>query len=280
MTSTSLRDALAQLQRDGIDRTDAHMLLLLALQHSPYDRAWLMAHDADTLTADAAQRLSDLAQRRQRGEPMAYLRGDQEFFGLTLQVDARVLVPRPDTETLVTWTIEQLDQMPQPARVLDLGTGSGAIALAIKAERPAAAVFATDASDDALQVAQANAQRLGLTVSFHAGAWLAAVPGQRFDLIASNPPYIADADPHMAALGHEPRSALTAGADGLDDLRAIVANAPEALQPGGWLLLEHGHDQAVAVCALLQAAGFEHVGSRDDLAGIARCSGGQWPQAR
>jgi release factor glutamine methyltransferase len=117
-------------------------------------------------------------------------------------------------------------------------------------------------------------------VSFHAGLWLAAVPGQRFDLIASNPPYIADADPHMAALGHEPRSALTAGPDGLDDLRTIVANAPEALHPGGWLLLEHGHDQAVAVCALLQAAGFEQVSSRDDLAGIARCSGGQWPQAR
>ncbi len=277
---TNLKSALAQLQRDGLDRTDAQMLLLLALQRSPHDRAWLLAHDADTLTDDAVQHLKDFAQRRRRGEPMAYLRGDQEFFGLTLQVDARVLVPRPDTETLVTWAIEQLDQLPQPARVLDLGTGSGAIALAIKAQRPAATVFATDASASALEVAQANARRLGLDVHFHAGAWLAAVPGQRFDVIASNPPYIADADPHMAALGHEPRSALTAGADGLDDLRAIIASAPQALHPGAWLLLEHGHDQATAVCALLRQAGFEQVGSRPDLAGIARCSGGQWPQGR
>ena len=277
---TSLRDALAQMQRDGLDRVDAQMLLLLALQRGPHDRAWLMAHDADTLTDDVTQRLNDLTQRRQRGEPMAYLRGDQEFYGLTLQVDPRVLVPRPDTETLVSWVIEQLDQMPQPARVLDLGTGSGAIALAIKAQRPTATVFATDASISALEVAQANAQRLGLDVRFHAGAWLSAVPGQRFDAIVSNPPYIADADPHMAALGHEPRSALTSGADGLDDLRAIVASAPLALNPDAWLLLEHGHDQAAAVCALLRHAGFEHVGSRNDLAGIARCSGGQWPQGR
>lgn len=280
MTTTTVREALAQLQRDGMDRTDARMLLLLALQRSPHDRAWLMAHDADTLTADDTARLSALAQRRQRGEPMAYLRGDQEFYGLNLQVDPRVLVPRPDTETLVNWAIEQLDRMPQPARVLDLGTGSGAIALAIKAQRSAAVVFATDASEGALQVAQANADRLGLGVSFHAGRWLAAVPGQRFDLIASNPPYIADADPHMAALGHEPRSALTAGSDGLDDLRAIVAAAPPALNPGAWLLLEHGYDQAAAVCDLLRSAGFEQVGSRHDLAGIARCSGGQWPLAR
>ncbi|QHE87940.1 peptide chain release factor N(5)-glutamine methyltransferase [Hydrogenophaga sp. BPS33] len=280
MTNTSLRDAVARLQRDGVDRVDACMLVLLALQRSPHDRAWLLAHDADTLSAEAAQRLSGLSQRRQRGEPMAYLRGDQEFYGLTLQVDARVLVPRPDTETLVLWAMEQLDTMSSPARVLDLGTGSGAIALAIKAQRPHAELFATDASEDALSVAQANARRLGLDVHFHSGRWLAAVPGQRFDLIASNPPYIADADPHMAALGHEPRTALTAGADGLDDLRTIIATAPGALNPGGWLLLEHGHDQAEAVRVLLHDAGFEHVGSRHDLAGIARCSGGQWPQAR
>lgn len=280
MSKDTLRDALARLQSDGLDRIDAQMLLLLALQRSAHDRAWLMAHDGDVMETDAAARLDALVQQRQRGEPMAYLRGDQEFFGLTLNVDTRVLVPRPDTETLVAWALEALDELPYPASVLDLGTGSGAIALAIKSQRPAAAVSATDASAGALAVARANAERLGLTVNFCAGHWLSAVPGQRFDLIVSNPPYIADGDPHLDALGHEPGSALTAGADGLDDLRAIVAGAPQALHPGGWLLLEHGHDQALAVCALLQAAGFEQVGSRTDLAGIGRCSGGQWPQRR
>lgn len=278
--SIILRDAMARLQRDGLDRIDAQMLLLLALQRPPHDRAWLMAHDGDALNTDAAAHLEALVQRRQRGEPVAYLRGDQEFFGLTLQVDARVLVPRPDTETLVIWALEVLDKQPDPARVLDLGTGSGAIALAIKSQRPAATVSATDASAGALAVARSNAARLGLTVDFHAGHWLSAVPGQRFDLIVSNPPYIAEGDPHLNALGHEPGSALTAGPDGLDDIRVLVSTAPGALNPGGWLLLEHGHDQAAAVCALLQTAGFEQAGSRTDLAGIGRCSGGQWPQRR
>jgi release factor glutamine methyltransferase len=280
MSNATLRDALARLQHDGLERIDAQMLLLLALQRSPHDRAWLMAHDGDALDAGAAARLEVLVQRRQQGEPMAYLRGDQEFFGLTLSVDARVLVPRPDTETLVAWALEVLDGLPGPAKVLDLGTGSGAIALAIQSQRPAATVSATDASAGALAVARANADRLGLVVDFHAGHWLSAVPGQRFDLIVSNPPYITDGDPHLDALGHEPGSALTAGVDGLDDIRTLVSTAPDALNPGGWLLLEHGYDQAPAVCTLLQAAGFEQVGSRTDLAGIGRCSGGQWPQRR
>lgn len=278
--TTTLRDTLAQLQRDGLDRIDAQMLLLLALQRRPHDRAWLMAHDGDAMDANATANLEALVQRRQRGEPMAYLRGDQEFFGLTLQVDPRVLVPRPDTETLVSWAMNVLDTLTGPARVLDLGTGSGAIALAIKAQRPAAAVSATDASAGALAVARANADRLGLAVDFYAGHWLEAVPGQRFALIVSNPPYIAEGDPHLTALGHEPGSALTAGPDGLDDIRALVSTAPGALNPGGWLLLEHGHDQAGAVRALFEAAGFKQVGSRTDLAGIERCSGGQWPQRR
>lgn len=278
--STSLHDTLVRLQRDGLERIDAQMLLLLALQRSPHDRAWLIAHDGDALDAGAAARLEALVQRRQHGEPVAYLRGDQEFFGLTLSVDPRVLVPRPDTETLVAWALEVLNGLPGPASVLDLGTGSGAIALAIKSQRPTAAVTATDASAGALAVARANADRLGLAVDFHAGHWLSAVPGQRFDLIVSNPPYIAEGDPHLGALGHEPGSALTAGADGLDDIRILVSTAPQALNPSGWLLLEHGHDQAPAVRALLQAAGFEQVGSRTDLAGIGRCSGGQWPQQR
>lgn len=271
---------LAALQQGSLDRLDAQMLLLLALQRGPHDRAWLMAHDGDALPADAAERLESLVERRQRGEPMAYLRGDQEFFGLQLQVDPRVLVPRPDTETLVNWALEKVDDASKVVRVLDLGTGSGAIALAIASQRPRASVSATDASEDALAVARGNAQRLQLNVHFHAGSWLDAVRGQRFNVIVTNPPYIAEHDPHLAALTHEPLSALTAGADGLSDIRAIVADAPKALVPGGWLLIEHGFDQAPAVRSLLQAAGFEQVSSRTDLAAIERCSGGQRPQQR
>ncbi|MDO9504691.1 MAG: peptide chain release factor N(5)-glutamine methyltransferase [Hydrogenophaga sp.] len=276
----TVRQTLAVLQQGGLDRLDAQMLLLLALQRSPHDRAWLVAHDGDALPADAAARLAVLVGRRQRDEPMAYLRGDQEFFGLQLQVDRRVLVPRPDTETLVNWALEKVDDANDAMRVLDLGTGSGAIALAIASQRPTASVSATDASDDALAVARSNAQRLGLPVRFHAGSWLDAVPGQRFEVIVTNPPYIAEHDPHLAALTHEPLSALTAGADGLSDIRTIVADAPHALVSGGWLLIEHGFDQAEVVRGLLQAAGFEQVSSRTDLAAIERCSGGQWPQRR
>lgn len=280
--STTLREALIQLQHRGLERIDAQLLLLLAMRQQPHDRAWLTAHDGEALDADASERLQTLLQRRQRGEPMAYLRGDQEFFGLTLRVDPRVLVPRPDTEALVHWALDVLDEMPgtEASRVLDLGTGSGAIALAIKAQRPAARVAATDASSAALEVARANADQLGLQVEFHAGHWLAAVDGLRFDLIVSNPPYIAEGDPHLAALHHEPGSALTAGPDGLDDIRQLVASAPACLESGGWLLLEHGHDQAGAVRALLDAAGFVRTDSRTDLAGIERCSGGQWPLRR
>lgn len=277
---TTARETQARLQHEGLDRLDAQMLLLLALRRSPHDRAWLLAHDSDALEPDALTRLAALLQRRQRGEPMAYLCGKQEFFGLPLAVDHRVLVPRPDTETLVHWALEMMDAQARPARVLDLGTGSGAIALAIASQRPQASVSATDASEDALAVARDNAQRLGLSVRFHVGSWLDAVPGQRFDVIVTNPPYIAEGDPHLAGLTHEPLSALTAGADGLDDIRTIVANAPQALVPGSWLLIEHGFDQAAAVRGLLRDAGFEQVSSRTDLAAIERCSGGQWPQGR
>ncbi len=279
---STLQDALRQAATAGLDRLDAQMLLLHALGRSPHDRAWLIAHDSDPLTPKAAARWSELLQRRQAGEPVAYLIGEKEFGGLALQVDARVLVPRPDTEVLVEWV---LDALPDPGVtkapcLLDLGTGSGAIALTVAARRPDVQVTATDASPDALTVAQANAQRLGLSVRFAQGAWLAAVPGDRFDVIASNPPYIAEGDPHLAALTHEPISALTAGPDGLQDIRLIVAQAPGALHPGGWLLMEHGHDQAAAVRELLADQGFEAVSSRTDLAGIERCSGGRWPGLR
>lgn len=278
----TLTDALRQATAAGLERLDAQMLLLHALGRSPHDRAWLIAHDSDPLPPGAATHWQTLLQRRQGGEPVAYLLGEKEFGGLTLAVDARVLVPRADTEVLVEWALDVLPPPGghRPSHLLDLGTGSGAIALTVASRRPDAQVTATDASADALVVAQANARRLRLPVRFALGAWLAAVPGERFDVIASNPPYIAEGDAHLAALTHEPLTALTAGPDGLDDIRQIVDQAPAALPPRGWLLLEHGHDQAAAVCELLETAGFEQVSSRNDLAGIARCSGGRWPGLR
>ena len=272
--NATLAAALHHATTLGLARLDAHMLLLHALDHAPHDRAWLLAHDGDALDAAAHTRFDAALQRRLRGEPLAYITGHQEFYGLDLHVDARVLCPRADTETLVDWALELL---PPAARVLDLGTGSGAIALALQHQRPDVHVHARDFSADALAVARGNAQRLGLQVAFSQGSWLDGVTGA-FDAIVSNPPYIAAADPHLAVLAHEPLQALASGADGLDDLRAIIRQSPACLTPGGWLLLEHGYDQAQAVCALLQDAGFADVQSRSDLAGIARCSGGRWPK--
>ena len=268
----TVAQALAAAIALGIDRLDAQLLLLHALGRPPHDRAWLLAHDTDALPEAAWPGLSAQVSRRLAGEPVAYLLGEKEFHGLRLQVDARVLVPRPDTETLVDWALECLAGAEAP-RVLDLGTGSGAIALALQHARPDARVDAVDASADALAVAQANAERLGLPVRLRRAHWLDGAEGG-YALIASNPPYIAAGDPHLPALRHEPPGALVAGADGLDDIRQIVAQAPAHLAEGGWLLLEHGHDQAAAVRALLAAHGFAEVQSRDDLAGIQRCSGG------
>lgn len=275
---TTLAQALAAAQALGLERIDAQLLLLHLLRRTDAGRAWLLAHDTDALDADTHARFEALCQRRSTGEPVAYLTGVKEFYGLPLHIDARVLDPRPDTETLVDWALEVLAPLPAP-RVLDLGTGSGAIALAVQHQRPQAQVSAVDASQDALAVAQTNATRLGLAVRFHQGHWLQGMAGT-FDAIVSNPPYIAAADPHLAALTHEPLQALASGADGLDDIRTIVAQAPAHLAPGGWLLLEHGWDQAGAVRTLLEAAGFGQVQSRKDLAGIGRCSGGQWPTVK
>ena len=287
VTQSTCLQALADAQSLGLERLDAQLLLLHALGKTgdaSAGRAWLLARDTDELSDAITRQFRALSLRRAAGEPLAYIVGSKEFFGLALQVDARVLVPRPDTETLVQWSLDLL-QLPGTAQVphiLDLGTGSGAIALALAHQLQAAGrqgqVVAVDASADALDVARANAGRLGLQVQFMQSHWLQEVSGN-FHLIASNPPYIASADPHLAALRHEPLQALTAGADGLDDLRQIIEQAPRCLRPGGWLLLEHGYDQAASVLALLARRGFLQLQSRRDLAGIERCSGGQWPIA-
>ena len=281
---TTLAECLRQAQSLGLARVDAQILLLHSLQRPLHDRAWMLAHDSDTLTPAQAAAWQDALPRRLQGEPVAYITGRKDFFGLTLAVDARVLDPRPDTETLVEWALACLPESApetRSPRVLDLGTGSGAVALALQHARPDATVWAVDASEDALAVARANATRLNLSVQFIASDWLSAVDVQRtglFDLIVSNPPYVAEGDPHLAALTHEPLQALTSGPDGLDDIRKIIAQAPACLAPGGWLLLEHGWDQADPVQSLLREAGFEQVQSRRDLGGIARCTGAAWPK--
>ena len=269
---------MTQARGMGLARIDAQLLLLHALARPDTGRAWLLAHDTDALDEAVHDQFIALCQRRAAGEPMAYLTGRKEFYGLSLQVDARVLDPRPDTETLVDWAFEVIAALTSP-RVVDLGTGSGAIALALQSQRTDAQVLAVDASADALALAQANAERLGLPVQFQPANWLAGVQGP-FDAIVSNPPYIPSADPHLAALTHEPLQALASGADGLEDIRTIIAQAPAHLTPCGWLLLEHGYDQADAVQGLLRAQGFAQVQSRNDLAGIARCTGGRWPRAQ
>jgi len=273
-TPSTVAQALMAAVALGIDRLDAQLLLLRALGRAPHDRAWLLAHDTDALSEAAWATLAPQLSRRLAGEPVAYLLGEKEFHGLSLQVDTRVLVPRPDTETLVDWALQCLGGHEAP-RALDLGTGSGAIALALQHARPDARVDAIDASADALAVAEANARRLGLPVRFSQASWLDGAAGG-YTVIASNPPYIAAGDPHLPALRHEPAAALVAGADGLDDIRRIVQDTPSHLADGGWLLLEHGHDQALAVRQLLETRGFAEVQSRDDLAGIQRCSGGIW----
>lgn len=274
----TLAEALQVAGRQGLARLDAQRLLLFVLGRPFDERAWLLAHDADDLPAPLLDRFSELVARRADGEPLAYITGEREFFGLRLRVDARVLDPRPDTETLVEWALEVVAPIPAPS-VIDLGTGSGAIALALQRARPDARVVAVDASADALCVARSNAQRLTLPVEFILDSWLDHASGP-FHMIVSNPPYVAAGDVHLTGLRHEPQQALVSGTEGLDDLHRIIEQAPQHLVPGGWLLLEHGWDQAAAVRAALSRCGFVHVQSRNDLAGIERCSGGQYPALR
>src|SRR5690606_146182 len=218
------------------------------------DRSWLVGHGDEVLPAAAIERFEQLAAARRTGRPLAYLLGEREFRGRVFGVDESVLIPRPETEGLVDWALE----LPGP-RVLDLGTGSGAIAISLALERPAWVVAAVDASAAALATARANAERLGAASSdWRAGDWWQALPaGSKYDLVVSNPPYIAAGDEHLGRgdLPHEPAMALVSGEAGLDAIEAIIAGAPRWLAPGGWLLLEHGHDQADAVAGLMRAAG-------------------------
>ena len=264
MHEQSISESLAQA-RAVIDAGDANLLLLHVLK---CPQAWLYAHGDAVVDADQAARFRELVARRASGEPVAYLLGYRGFWTLNLRVTPDTLIPRPETELLVEQALERLDPAAD-VRVADLGTGSGAIALAIAAERPQGRVVATDRSEAALAVARDNAVAHGMggRVAFRQGDWFAPLAGERFDLVASNPPYIADGDPHLARgdLRHEPPSALSSGADGLDAIRILVADAPSHLEPGGWLLLEHGFDQGPAVRALLDAAGFVEVATVQDL---------------
>ena len=272
-------DALKAARALGVERLDAQLLLAHVLGQS---RTWLLAHEDAPLAAAQAAAFRALTARCAAGEPFAYVVGEREFHGLTLAVAPAVLVPRPDTETLVDWALAllqgELASSPAPA-VLDLGTGSGAIALAIKNGCPRARVWAGERSADALAVASANAGRLRLDVRFAQGDWWSALDGLPelpvFDLVVSNPPYIAAGDPHLAALAHEPLSALVADDDGLADIVRIVRGAHGRLRAGGWLLFEHGWEQAEAVGRILAGAGFVDIRTQADIEGRPRCTGGR-----
>jgi len=263
---------LALARSLNVDRLDAQLLLAHELQR---DRSWLLAHDNEPLPDALAATCRQQLQRRAGGEPLAYVLGVWDFCGLQLSVSPAVLVPRPETEGLVRWALDCAAAAPH-ASAIDLGTGSGAIALALAHAMPGLAMTACDASAAALALASANAQRLHLPLRLALGDWWGAVPGGRFGLAVCNPPYVAAGDPHLAALRHEPAMALTPGGnDSLQALRTVILGAPLHLWPGAWLLLEHGHDQADAVQALLRANGFGDVQTRADLAGLPRCSGGR-----
>ena len=278
-TVAATRQALTEtFRKAGIDSADADARLLIA--HAlGIDRAALIASSEHALNAKEAKAIDALAERRLKREPVARIFGIKEFWSLPLHISPAVLVPRPETEGLVEWALERLAAVPA-GDVVDLGTGSGAVALAVKQAQPHAAVCASDASLQALTLARANSARLGLEIEFAEGDWWQPWAGRRFGLALSNPPYVAAGDPHLRDLTHEPQCALTSGEDGLDALRCIVAGAPAHLLPGAWLLLEHSHDQAEAVQALLRQAGFAAPETRPDLAGLPRCTGAAWPGAK
>ena len=268
--SARISAALGLEKREA--RLEARVLAAFAWDVAP---AWLIAHDTDPLTEAHTAQFEMLLARRLSGEPVAHLTGAREFYGRSFQVSPDVLIPRPDTELLVELALARMPPG-RAVKVLDLGTGSGCIAITLALERPLAQVTAVDRSAAALAIARRNADILTARVEFLNSDWFAVLTGRRFDLIVGNPPYIAAADPHLTHgdVRFEPLNALAAGPDGLEDLRQLAAAAGAHLQPGGALLLEHGYDQADAVQTLLQSAGFRHVQSWPDLSGIRRVSGG------
>ena len=273
--SITLRNAINLASEKLGNRLEAQLLLAFSLRR---DRSWLYAHQDDLCPADDFDRFLRLVSRRQSGEPFAYLTGEREFYSRSFQVNPDVLIPRPETELLVEHALS-LD-LPERAWVLDIGTGSGCIAITLCLERPGWNIVAGDTSHAALEVTEANCEALGAgNLELFEGNLFDAVEERRFDLIVSNPPYIAAGDKHLGEgdVRFEPEVALIAGADGLDLIRAITAHSPEHLNPGGWLLLEHGHDQAADVRTKLEANGFSQIGSRCDLAGIERISFGKKP---
>jgi len=271
-TVRELLDAGSALPGDS-PRRDAEILLGYCLGRP---RVWLYTWPEQEVAPDRCRSYAGLIERRRRGEPVAYLTGTREFWSLRLKVTDATLIPRPETETLVAWALE-LD-VPSRAGVLDLGTGSGAIALAVAGERPDWRVEAVDRCGAALAVARDNAARAGLArVQFRISDWYGALGTRRFDLLLSNPPYVDGDDSHLdrAELRYEPRGALVAADAGLSELRRVVEGASQHLHPGGWLLLEHGFEQGAAVRGLLAGAGFAAVGTRRDLSGHERVSAGQ-----
>lgn len=274
-----IADAQSQLATSlaispGEARIEAHILLQASLK---VNRAWILAHEYDALEANIHAPFEALLKRRLYGEPIAYILSKREFYGLEFTVTPDTLIPRPDTETLVEAALAKLPAN-QPCSLLDLGTGTGAIAIAIASQRPQAQVTAVDRSQKALDVAMGNARNLAVNhVRFLLSDWFAALNNEIFDIIVSNPPYIAADDPHLQQgdLRFEPVSALAAGADGLDCIRQIIRQASAHLKPEGWLLFEHGYDQAAKVVQLLGNAGFDSVTSVADLSGILRVTLGK-----
>lgn len=266
-----LTRAQARLAHTDTPRLDAELLLAHTLDKP---RSWLHAWPEYRLTDAELTAFEARLARRAQGEPLAYITGRCGFWSLDLKVTPATLIPRADSETLIEWALELIPPGAD-CSLADLGTGSGAIALALATERPACRLTATDLSPAALAVAQENAAHNGLSqIDFRSGRWLEPLAGERYALIASNPPYVAEGDPHLAALTHEPISALTSGADGLSALREIIEQAPAHLLPGGWLLLEHGWDQGAAMRTLLLEHGYQCIETRRDLAGHERISGG------
>lgn len=264
--------AVLKAARNKLLVAEARLLLGHVLHR---DGAWLLAHDDTALDEEAMLAFASLVARRAGGEPVAYLVGQREFYGRGFAVGTGVLIPRPETELLVDLVVAKVGAG-GTADILDLGTGSGCIAITLALELPSARLTAVDASLAALDIARGNAERLGARVGWIASDWFAALGNRRFDLIVANPPYVAEGDPHLAEgdLRSEPRAALAAGGDGLDAIRIIVGGAPGHLRPGGSLWLEHGHDQDDAVHALLADTGFAGIEQHRDLAGIVRVSGG------